>query len=43
MAQLNELGRFLIGLATEITNNVTGGCKRLGNISLLNYQNCLLL
>ena len=30
MAQQEELGRVLVGLATEITNNVTGGLQEVG-------------
>ena len=30
MAQQEELGRSLLGLATEITNNVTGGLQEVG-------------
>ena len=30
MAQQEELGRFLVGLATEITNNVIGGLQEVG-------------
>ena len=30
MAQQEELGRFLVGLVTEITNNVTGGYEEVG-------------
>ena len=30
MAQQEELGRFLVGLATDITNNVTGGLQEVG-------------
>ena len=30
MEQQEELGRFLVGLATEITNNVTGGLQEVG-------------
>ena len=30
MAEWEELGRFLVGLAGEITNNVTRGLKNVG-------------
>ena len=30
MAQQEECGRFLVGLATEITNNVMGGLQEVG-------------
>ena len=30
MGQQEELGRFLVDLATEITNNVTGGLQEVG-------------
>ena len=30
MAQQEELGRFLVSLATEITNKVTGGFQEVG-------------
>ena len=30
MAQQEELGKILVGLATEITNNITGGLQEVG-------------
>ena len=32
MAKLEELGRFLVGLAGEVTNNITRGLQNIGEV-----------